>query len=156
MPRSTRVERAERRRRLLELLEGGFVGSQEEIVGRLAIEGIDVTQATVSRDLDDLGAVRVRRGERTVYTLPDRNGPPTGFGQRVFTDLVTEVAASGNLVVVHTFPGLAQAAGAVIDGAELRGVLGTVAGDDTVLVVADEDTGGRALAERIRDLGRAS
>lgn len=156
MPRSTRTERAERRRRLLQLLEGGFVGSQEEIVRRLADDGIEVTQATVSRDLDDLGAVRLRRGDRAVYALPDRNGPPTGFGERVFTDLVTDVASSGNLVVVHTFPGLAQAAGAVIDGADIGGVLGTVAGDDTVLVVADERTGGRTLADRIRDLGRSS
>lgn len=153
MARSARADRAGRQHRLLELLTEGFSGTQRELAQRLAADGFHATQATISRDLEELGGVRVREGERTVYTLPGRNGPPAGFGRRVFADLVTDVAASGNLVVVHTYPGLAQGAAAVIDGAGIPGVLGTVAGDDTVLVVADERTGGRKLAERIRSLG---
>jgi transcriptional regulator of arginine metabolism len=134
---------------LLELLEGGLAATQEEIRGRLAREGFRVTQATVSRDLEDVGAVRLRRGEAWVYALPERNGPPTGFGRRVFSELVIDCVPSGTLVVVRTFPGMAPTVGAVLDQSEIPGVVGTVAGDDTVLVVAAEDVGGKALAARI-------
>ncbi len=150
MPRSTQSERVERRRRLRELLEDGFTGSQEEIVLMLAEEGHQVAQATVSRDLEEVGAVRLRQGHRTVYALPNRNGPPAGFGKRVFAELVAAMVPSGNLVVVRTFPGMAPTLGAVIDGAGVDGVIGTVAGDDTVLVVAAEGVGGRRLADRLR------
>jgi transcriptional regulator of arginine metabolism len=156
MPRSSASERARRRRRLAELLAGGRVGTQEEIVRRLRREGFEVTQATVSRDLEALGAVRLREGRRIVYALPQRNGPPAGLGRRVFGEFVVRVAASGNLVVVRTYPGMAPTVGAVIDAAGVAGVVGTVAGDDTVLVVAAEEVGGAALARRLRALARAS
>lgn len=149
MPRTTHADRSKRQHRLLELLREGFVGTQDEIVGRLRREGLNVTQTTVSRDLDDLGAVRHRQGHRSVYGLPDRNGPPDGLVDRLFGELVRSVVASGNLIVVRTFPGTAPAVAAAIDAWELPGTLGTVQGDDTVLVVADERTGGKRLAERI-------
>jgi transcriptional regulator of arginine metabolism len=152
MPRSTERERSRRRHRLLELLGGGLAATQEEIVRTLGAEGFRVAQATVSRDLEELGAVRVRHGDRVVYALPERNGPPAGFGRRMLTELLVDLQASGNLVVVKTYPGMAPTVGAVIDGSEVSGVLGTVAGDDTVLVVADERTGGRRLADRLRSM----
>ena len=107
MPRTTSTDRARRRQRLIELLADGLAATQEEIVDRLASEGFAATQATISRDLDDVGAVRSHDHGRTVYAMPERNGPPTGFGRRVFTELVRSVAASQNLVVVKTFPGMA-------------------------------------------------
>jgi transcriptional regulator of arginine metabolism len=149
MPRTTSNDRARRRQRLLELLEEGFVGTQEEIVVKLADEGFRATQATVSRDLDDVGAVRRHDNGRTTYGLPERNGPPTGFGRRVFTELVRELAVSGNMVVVRTFPGMAPTVAAVLDQEHLEGILGTIAGDDTVFVVADEHAGGKAVAAAI-------
>ncbi|MGH2759244.1 MAG: arginine repressor, partial [Actinomycetota bacterium] len=85
--------------------------------------------------------------------LAERNGPPTAFGKRMFTEVVRSVDASGNLVVVRTFPGMAPTIAAVLDQAEVKGILGTVAGDDTVLVVADERAGGRRVAKRIAELG---
>lgn len=154
MPTSSKHQRSERRHRLLQLLKEGTAETQDELVQRLASEGFPVTQATVSRDLDDLGAVRVRHGDRTVYRLPERNGPPLGFGKRVFSELILDAASSGSLVVVRTFPGMASTVAAVLDQAAISGLLGTVAGDDTVLVVADERTGGGQLASRILQLGR--
>jgi len=157
MPRTTSSDRARRRQRLIELLRDGLAGTQEEIVERLAADGFSATQATVSRDLEDLGAVKVRvSGGDTVYAMPDSNGPPAGFGKRVFAELVRSVAVSGNLVVVKTFPGMAPTVGAVLDQAGVGGVLGTVAGDDTVLVVADEKTGGKRVAARISELKELS
>jgi transcriptional regulator of arginine metabolism len=154
MPRTTSADRAKRRQRLIELLQQGLAGTQEEIVERLAADGFAATQATISRDLDDVGAVRSHDNGRTVYSLPDRNGPPTGFGKRIIAELVRSVEASSNLVVVKTFPGMAPTVGAVLDQAGVAGVLGTVAGDDTVLVVADEKTGGKRVAATIETLTR--
>lgn len=155
MPRTTHADRTKRQHRLLELLQEGFVGTQEEIVQRLARDGVNATQATISRDLDELGAVRLRQGHRAVYALPERNGPPDGLVDRLFGDLVREVIPSGNLVVVRTFPGTGPAVAAAIDAWAIPGVIGTVQGDDTVLVVADERTGGKRLATRITERGAA-
>lgn len=132
MPRNSGSTRTARRHRLLELLDEGFDGTQDEIRNRLQKEGFVVTQATISRDLEELGA---QKGNHH-YGLPQRNGPPAGVGKRVLPDLVLDVTRSENLIVVKTFPGMASTVGAVIDSLEVPGVLGTVAGDDTVLVVA--------------------
>ncbi len=155
MPKTTTHDRARRRRRLLDLLEQGLEGTQEEIVARLADEGFAATQATVSRDLDDVGAIRRHDGGRTVYALPERNGPPAGFGKRMFAELVRGVDVSLNLVVVRTFPGMAPTLGAILDQSGIDGIIGTIAGDDTVLVVADERSGGKRVGKRIASLGAA-
>ncbi len=152
MPRTTSGVRAKRRQRLIELLREGLEATQEEIRDRLAADGFETTQATISRDLDDVGAVRSHDNGHTVYGLPENNGPPVGFGKRVFAELVIDVASSANLVVVRTYPGMAPTVGAVLDQAGLKGVLGTVAGDDTVLVVADEQTGGKRVSKAIEGL----
>ena len=153
MPRTTTHDRAKRRKLLLDLLEAGVEATQDELVARLADKGIKATQATISRDLDDLGAVRRHENGHIVYGLPENNGPPAGFGKRVFAELVKDLATSSNLIVVRTFPGMAPTVAAVIDQSEVAGVLGTVAGDDTVLVVADEKTSGKTVAKRIAGLG---
>ncbi len=150
MVRRTASDRTARRLRLLELLESGLEGTQEEIVTRLRADGFTVTQATVSRDLEALGAVRRHAEERFVYSLPARNGPPEVLGRQLLSELLVDVSASGNMVVVRTFPGMASTVAAIIDGASPEGALGTIAGDDTVFLVADDRTGGRRLAERIR------
>jgi transcriptional regulator of arginine metabolism len=153
---TSRQDRATRHRRLLDLLESGYAGTQDEIVRELAATGVKATQATVSRDLDDIGAVRRHERGRITYALPERNGPPAGFGQRVFGELVRDVIPSGNLVVIRTFPGMAPTVAAVLDSSHVNGIVGTVAGDDTVLVVADESTGGKKLAKRIAGIGTRS
>ncbi|HVL80762.1 MAG TPA: arginine repressor [Actinomycetota bacterium] len=150
MPRSSAPDRASRRRRLLELLQEGFTGTQDEIVQALRAQGFTVTQATVSRDLDALGAVRRHEGDRFVYALPSRNGPPEGLSKHLLAELLVDLTSSGNMVVVRTFPGMASTVAAIIDATRPTGAIGTIAGDDTVFVVADERTGGRRLAERIR------
>jgi transcriptional regulator of arginine metabolism len=154
MPRSSSSDRAARRQRLLELLGRHEASTQEEIVRRMAREGFAVTQATVSRDLEELGAIRVREGHRFVYVLPEHNGPPAGLGLRVLPELVIDAVASGNLVVIRTYPGMAPTVGAVIDSAGVRGVIGTVAGDDTVLAVAAEGVSGRTVAKRLCALAK--
>ena len=114
------------------------------------------TQATVSRDLEELGAVKVRvTGGETVYAIPelpkDRMVPEEQL-RRVLTDWVVEIAHSTNLVVVRTPPGSAHVVASALDRAGLPGILGTVAGDDTLLVVVSEKVGGERVARRLQAL----
>jgi transcriptional regulator of arginine metabolism len=156
-----------RQQYIVEVLSRHAVRSQSELAERLAEAGIAVTQATLSRDLDELGAVRVRNAEGVlVYALPGEGGDrtpravphePTAVESRlakVCGELLVSAVASANLVVVRTPPGAAQFFASALDHAELADVLGTVAGDDTVLVVARDPAGGDAVADQLLSLAR--
>jgi transcriptional regulator of arginine metabolism len=152
-----RVSKARRRHVIGQLLSDHTVTSQEQLAELLAAEGIFATQATVSRDLEDIGALKVRVPglERTVYALaelPKDHVVPTDHLRRVLGEWVVDVASSGNLVVLRTPPGSAHVVASALDRTSLQGVIGTVAGDDTVLVVAAVEGGGAALADRLADI----
>ncbi len=151
-----RVTKAQRQHRIGQLLGRQQIASQGQLVELLAAEGVVATQATVSRDLEDLGAVQVRvPGGDTVYAIPDYEPDrlaPQEHLRRVLGEWVAEVAHSGNLVVVRTPPGCAHVVASALDRSGLPGLLGTVAGDDTLLCVAAERTGGVKLARSLRDL----
>lgn len=151
-----------RQARVGELIAGREVRSQAELVDLLAADGIVVTQATLSRDLDELGARKVRTSDGTlVYALGDavEPSPPPGRTarlSRLAEELVTSCEAAGNLVVVRTPPGGAHFLASAVDGAGLAEVAGTVAGDDTVLLVCriDDpvaDPTGAAVAARLAE-----
>jgi transcriptional regulator of arginine metabolism len=132
------------------------VANQPQLLELLATERISATQATVSRDLEELGAIKVRvPGGQSVYALPeletDRLAP---FDQlrRVLGEWVGEVASSENIVVLRTPPGCAHVVASALDRSALDGLIGTVAGDDTVLCVAGLGVTGAALADRFRQL----
>jgi transcriptional regulator of arginine metabolism len=150
------LAKPQRQHRVARLLAEHAVTSQAELVDLLAAEGVVATQATVSRDLDDLGAVKVRvAGGETVYAIPElpmEQHAPEDHLRRVLGEWVVDVAHSANLVVLRTPPGSAHVVGSALDRTGVPGMLGTVAGDDTLLVVASEDTGGAALAARLREL----
>ncbi len=152
---ASRRNKPQRQHLVAKLLASHAVASQEQLVELLAAEGVAATQATVSRDLDDLGAIKVRSLENeSVYAIPelpkDQRAPDDHL-RRVFGDWVVEVEASANLVVLRTPPGSAHVVGSALDRARLAGVLGTVAGDDTLIVVAAERAGGK-VAAHLRDL----
>ena len=148
--------KAQRQHKIARFLESEEVSSQAQLVELLAAEGVTATQATVSRDLDDLGAIKVRaRGGVTVYAVPELpkdQVPPEDHLRRVLGDWVVDVAHSGPLVVLRTPPGSAHVVGSALDRSSLPEVLGTVAGDDTLIVVADEEVGGSSLADQLREL----
>ncbi len=136
------------------------VTNQPQLVDLLALEGIAATQATVSRDLEDLGAVKVRvPGGETVYAIPEfepaRLAPEDQL-RRVLGEWVAEVKRSGNLVILRTPPGCAHVVASALDRSGMDGLLGTVAGDDTLLCVAEESMGGEALASRLCDVAGLS
>ena len=152
----SRAGKTQRQHRIGQLLQQHSVASQAQLVELLAEAGIEATQATVSRDLDELGAIKVRiPGGDTAYAIPElptEQVAPHAHLRRMLADWVGEVDHSVNIVVVRTPPGSAHVVGSAIDRAGLAGVLGTVAGDDTLLVIASEQVGGGAVAAELRDL----
>ena len=146
----------QRQHRILRILEAQPVASQTQLVQMLEGEGIVATQATVSRDLEELGAVKVRiPGGAMAYAIPEftrERAPSDDHLKRLMGEFVVEVAHSANLVVLRTPPGSAHVVASAIDRASLSNVLGTVAGDDTVLVVSKESVGGATVAADLAGL----
>jgi transcriptional regulator of arginine metabolism len=154
--RQIRLSKNQRQHRIVLLIEQQAVTSQAQLVELLAASGVVATQATVSRDLEEIGAVKVRAaGGESVYAVPelpkDRVAPEDHL-RRVLGEWVVDVAASANLVVVRTPPGSAHVVASALDRAGLPEIIGTVAGDDTIMVVADERAGGAKLARRLSGL----
>ena len=151
-----KVTKHQRQHRIAALLETEVVSSQPQLVEMLQAHDIDATQATVSRDLVELGAVKVRLpGGARAFVLPSEPSEqvaPTDHLRRVLNEWVVEVSYSLNLVVVRTPPGCAHVVAAALDRSGHAGMLGTVAGDDTILVIATEDIGGQGLAEELKTL----
>ena len=147
---------AGRRRLLRSILTTRPVTSQQELVDLLDDGGYPVTQATVSRDLDALGAAKERGVDGVArYTIADRAIPDEAerAAARSIAEFVQSITHSGNLVVLRTPPGAAHLVAGAIDRADLDYVLGTVAGDDTLIVVAAEHRGGSQLAEDLEKIG---
>ena len=146
------VTRAVRHARIVELIRTCSVRSQTELAELLAGDGIQVTQATLSRDLEELGAVKISGS----YLIPEDGKRPLREAEqgparllRLLRELLTGVDASGNIAVLRTPPGAAQFLASALDRSGLSDVVGTIAGDDTILVVARDATGGRDLADKL-------
>jgi transcriptional regulator of arginine metabolism len=144
----------DRRRLIASLLDRFPVTSQPQLVSLLADQGVHVTQATVSRDLERLGAVRVRRDGHLVYALPAEEEPADPAQRlREALLLVRSMEPSGNLAVLKTAPANAMPVARAFDVAHLPEVAGTVAGDDVVLVVAREPYSGAHVLELCDRIG---
>ena len=150
------MSKPQRQHKIAGLLTQHSVTSQGQLVDLLADGGVVATQATVSRDLEDLGAIKVRvPGGETVYAIPElpaEQFAPEDHLRRVLSDWVVEVGSSHNIVVLRTPPGSAHVVGSAIDRAGLAEILGIVAGDDTLMIVVAEGTTGTELASRLSDL----
>jgi transcriptional regulator of arginine metabolism len=149
--------RAERQRAIVDMLREGPARTQDEVAAQLIGAGYEVTQATVARDLDQVGAVKVKREGKLGYSLPeklgDRNWPADRL-QRIFAEWVQGVETSGNLVVVRTPPGSAHLVALAVDQAKLPEVVGTIAGDDALFIAVRSNLPAEPLAQRLRDLMR--
>lgn len=155
-----RASKPQRQQAISDLLSSEAVTSQEQIVEHLGDLGITATQATVSRDLEELSAMKVRiPGGAHAYVIPDHpheHVVPAGHLRRIFSEWVVGVDSSGNIVVLRTLVGSAHVVASAIDRSDLDQVLGTVAGDDTLMVVAAEGYSGAEVADLFRgyaDLG---
>ncbi|MBC6794396.1 arginine repressor [Corynebacterium macclintockiae] len=132
------------------------VGSQRQLLGILVNRGIDVTQATLSRDLVDLGAKKVRVGGEVYYSLSDdvRVDGPDKL-RRVLGELLVDHDHSGNIAVLRTPPGAAQYLASILDRSDVNRVVATIAGDDTVFVLAREPLSGKELGEYFYHLAQS-
>ena len=135
-----------RRAKAIALVKSGTIASQSDLVKELKKAGFAVTQATASRDLDEIGAVRGRSG----YILSDSDGDSMARSMPLPGDLILSVESSGNLAVVRTPPGGAQFLASALDHSGIESIIGTIAGDDTVLVVSRKASGGGELAKELR------
>ena len=147
--------RARRRKAIADLIRAGSLGSQEELTGRLAELGFAVTQATVSRDLDQIGAVKVKRGGTMAYALPDEIGDSDWAAsrlERILGEWVQSVEAAGSMIVIKTPPGSAHLVGLALDQAKLPEIAGTVSGDDTLFLVTRDGVNTHQIADRFREL----
>ena len=140
---------AARRAKVVSLVESGLIHSQLDLVKELKKAGYKVTQATASRDLDEIGAVRSSNGYQLANSSDDSMSRVLSTG-----NLILSVEASGNLAVVRTPPGGAQLLASNLDHAKLKSIIGTIAGDDTVLVVSRKSNGGAELAKELLALGK--
>lgn len=157
---SNPVTKAARHARISELVRSTPVPSQTVLARLLADEGMAVTQATLSRDLEELGAVKLRGadGSPASYVLPEEGAapmrpsvsPPDQLVRRL-QELLTGAEASGNLVVLRTPPGAAQFLASGLDRSGLPDIIGTIAGDDTILVITRHTDGGDAFAAKMLD-----
>ena len=137
-----------RRAALAAIIRAQPVASQEQLSDRLRHAGFDVTQATVSRDLEALGAIRGKRGGQLAYLLPE--DIDAGSLDRIVTEwgLSTEIA--GNMIVMRTRPGSAHVVAAALDEAALGEIAGTIAGDDTLFIAVRDGFRPSAVVQRLQ------
>ena len=139
-----------RRAKAISLIKAGVVHSQSDLVKLLKKAGFVVTQATASRDLEEIGAVRGRNSDGdSVYVISASSDGAIAASMPLPSDLILSVEASGNLAVVRTPPGGAQYLASTLDNSGISSIIGTIAGDDTVLVVSKKATGGADLAKQL-------
>ena len=142
----TRLDRRERQQIIFEALSAGKIGSQHDVVRILAKAGFRVTQATASRDLEELGAVRGKGvSGKVVYSIPE-------VGRGVIDDLTLGITESQRILVIKTPPGAAQLIASRIDRSKVNGIVGTIAGDDTIFVACAKDAPTRTIKERLKGI----
>jgi transcriptional regulator of arginine metabolism len=152
------TSRTARQTRVVDLLRSHDVRSQGELLSLLSRDGVEVTQATLSRDLVEVGAVKVRKGRQLVYALPDPGGPVASADatdglpvrlHRAAEELLVSARQAGNQVILRTPPGAANYLASCIDQAHLPDVLGTIAGDDTILLIGTTPAAARGLLRQL-------
>ena len=147
--------RSRRLKAIAEMIRGGSVGSQEEVTSKLAELGYPITQATVSRDLDQLGAVKVKRGGVLAYALPDQiSGSDWAAArlQHILSEWVQSIEAAGNLIIIKTPPGSAHLVALALDQSSLPEIAGTVSGDDTLFLAVRDGVTVETIANRFKKL----
>jgi transcriptional regulator of arginine metabolism len=139
-----------RQRAIADLIRSNALSNQEELAERLGSLGFGVTQATISRDLEQIGAVKVRRDGQLSYALP--KGAREAFSPRitsVFRDWVRSVEPAANLVIIRTPPGSAHLVGVALDNSDIAEIVGTICGDDTIFIACRSSADAEALSAKL-------
>ena len=141
------ISKKKRHSLILHIVSGEVISSQKELLARLREHGVQITQATLSRDIKALGLVKVAEGARGYRYLPAERGAPKGLP--ISGSVVRSIASAGHLLVVHTLPGYAQSVASAIDAVGWKDLLGTVGGDDTVLIVLEDQKAAAGIKKRL-------
>ncbi|MEO0096325.1 MAG: arginine repressor [candidate division WOR-3 bacterium] len=153
MPQSKYKVKKVRQQKIRELIQSKEISTQEQLVAELQKHDVLVTQATLSRDLREIGVIKVSKGlSDYVYKIADEVSSSEKELKNKFLNFVRDIKETGNLILVKTPPGEAQGVARVIDLAEMEHILGTVAGDDTILVVVDSADNTKKVKKRFQDL----
>ncbi len=149
--------KSNRQKKILEIINRQHIETQDDLIDKLLVEGFSVTQATISRDIRELQLTKVLTGKGTYrYIAPKKEELVAGMKiNAALVDSIVNVDYAQNLVVVRTFPGLAQAVAAGIDNLSIAEVLGCVAGDDTILIATRSDMAAKSISERIHIMMKA-
>ena len=146
-----------RRAKAISLIESGVVHSQSDLVVLLKKSGYRVTQATASRDLEEIGAVRARdKNGESIYKISGSTDEALARISPLPSKLILSIDHSANLTVIHTPPGAAQFLASSLDHAHLTGVIGTIAGDDTIILVTKKATGGAQVEKELRSYSQTN
>jgi transcriptional regulator of arginine metabolism len=149
--------RTRRQKAIADMLRAETLGSQEDVTERLGAQGFAVTQATVSRDLEQMGAVKVKRGGALGYALPDQLADSDWAAarlRRILAEWVLSIEAAGQLLIIRTPPGSAHLVGLALDQAKVEEVAGTISGDDTLFVALRDGVVPEAMEARFRKLAQ--
>lgn len=147
--------KSHRQAEILRLIQTQEIETQEQMLEQLRACGIKATQATISRDIKDLNLIKQQSGGVSKYVVAQVRQPHHTFSNRlktIFRESVTSFEAAQNIVVVKTMPGLASAAGAALDGMELEGLVGSLAGDDTVLLIMRSNQVADELCQELKSM----
>lgn len=146
-----KVSKQERHRKILEIIAKEEIATQDELVRRLQDEGLSITQATVSRDIKELNIIKANtsHGRQKFVAMKTMNDPGTDRLLKVFGEAVLKSIISGNLLVVHTLPGMAPACASAIDAINVSDIAGTIAGDDTIFIAAEQGADMEALERQL-------
>lgn len=147
--------RYSRQDKIIELITTYEIDTQEALAAKLAENGFHVTQATVSRDIKDLKLVKVpSESGKNIYSLPSAPDHRSAYDryESIFRSTVNSIASSGNIIVLKTVSGCANAAGEAIDAIGSEGILGSIAGDNTIFLVAESEKDVPAITERFREM----
>ncbi len=149
--------KSQRQSRILQIIRENSIETQEELVSVLQGTGMEVTQATISRDIKELGIIKVSTGEgRQKYVPMERSGEvASGRLMKVFTEAVIMIEVAVNFVIVKTLPGMAQAAASALDSMHLSDLLGSLAGDDTVFIATSSPDKALKMREKLIALSQA-
>ncbi|HYX48051.1 MAG TPA: arginine repressor [Sphingomicrobium sp.] len=139
-----------RQRAIAEIIRGGTLSSQEELAERLSKLGFAVTQATISRDLEQIGAVKVRRDGQLSYALQDQPQVDAGRLAVLLREFVISIDSAANLLVIKTPPGSAHLIGVALDQSDVPDIVGTICGDDTIFAACRTASAAEALAGKMR------
>ena len=144
--------KSSRQKRILELIEKDMAGTQEELVRMLAESGFEVTQATISRDIKELGLIITPEGNHKYIIMGKDRGDLNDKYIRVLKDGFVSIDVAQNILVIKTVPGMAMAVAAAVDALEFKEIVGSIAGDDTIMAAVRTSHEARTLMGKIRSL----